>query len=47
LMGKRLGRWLTEWVNGSGAAAGIQRGRRSEGGADGKVMGGLPTGCSE
>jgi hypothetical protein len=47
LMGKRLSRWLTERVNGGGTAAGIWRGWRSEGGADGKVMGGLPVGCSE
>jgi hypothetical protein len=47
LMGKRLSRWLNERVNDGGAAVGMRWGRRCEGGADGKAMGGLLAGCSE
>jgi hypothetical protein len=36
---------LTERANGGGDADGIRRGRRSDGGVDGKAMGGLPSGC--
>jgi hypothetical protein len=46
-MGKRLGRWLTERVNGGGAAAGIRARETTLQGRDGRAAMGFAVGCSE
>jgi hypothetical protein len=47
LTGKWLGRWLTERVNGGGAAAGIQARETELRGWDGRTSMGFAAGCSE
>jgi hypothetical protein len=47
LTGKRLGRWLTERVNGGGAAARIRARETALRGWDGRTAMGFATGCSE